>query len=201
MSVFTTVSAAARRRAGGGLACLVLSGLLWGTGGLTGSLLSRAAGLPAISVAAYRLTVGGALIVVFLTVTGRPHSCRSQRLSAAWVSGPARGHRLDDRAGHGPGGSGLHLYFRGLRTAAASTAALMSLLEPLTGAVLPALILGDRLDITGMAGAAILAVAVMLTMRAHRWPVRRRIVLSWPPGPRRAASSATGRAPGIRARR
>jgi DME family drug/metabolite transporter len=48
-----------------------MSGLLWGTGGLTGSLLSRAAGLSAISVAAYRLTFGGALIVAFLTLTGR----------------------------------------------------------------------------------------------------------------------------------
>src|SRR6266849_2062191 len=73
MSVSTVVSAAAaRRRPGTGLLCLVLSGLLWGTGGLTGSLLSRAAGLSAISVAAYRLTAGGTLIVVFLTVTRRP---------------------------------------------------------------------------------------------------------------------------------
>ena len=60
------------RRSGTGLVFLVMSGLLWGTGGLTGSLLSRATGLSAISVAAYRLTVGGVLIVAVLTVTGRP---------------------------------------------------------------------------------------------------------------------------------
>jgi hypothetical protein len=71
MRAFTTVPAAARRRPGNGLFCLVASGLLWGTGGLTGSLLGRTAGLSAISVAAYRLAVGGVLIVVFLTVTGR----------------------------------------------------------------------------------------------------------------------------------
>ena len=41
-----------------------------GAGGLTSSLLSRTTGLSAISVAAYRLTAGGALIVVFLMVTG-----------------------------------------------------------------------------------------------------------------------------------
>jgi len=70
MRAFTTVPAAARRP-GTGLLYLVISGLLWGTGGLTGSLLSRTAGLPALSVAAYRLTAGGVLIVVFLTVTGR----------------------------------------------------------------------------------------------------------------------------------
>ena len=50
---------------------LVMSGLLWGTGGLTGTLLGRAAGLPGLSVAAYRLATGGALIVGFLLVTRR----------------------------------------------------------------------------------------------------------------------------------
>ena len=61
----------ARRRPGTGLLYLIISGLLWGTGGLTGSLLSRVAGLSAMSVAACRLTAGGVLIVAFLTVTGR----------------------------------------------------------------------------------------------------------------------------------
>jgi len=59
------------RRPGTGLLYLITSGLLWGTGGLTGSLLSRVAGLSAMSVAACRLTAGGVLIVIFLTVTGR----------------------------------------------------------------------------------------------------------------------------------
>jgi DME family drug/metabolite transporter len=35
--------------------CLVLAGLLWGTGGLTGTLLDRAAGASALLVAALRL--------------------------------------------------------------------------------------------------------------------------------------------------
>ena len=61
----------ARRRPGTGLFYLITSGLLWGTGGLTGSLLSRVAGLSAMSVAACRLTAGGVLIVILLTVTGR----------------------------------------------------------------------------------------------------------------------------------
>src|ERR1700691_4000163 len=71
MRASMTPPAAARRRPGTALLYLVTSGLLWGTGGLTGSLLHRAAGLSPISVAAYRLTVGGLLIVVFLTVAGR----------------------------------------------------------------------------------------------------------------------------------
>ena len=40
-------------RPGTGLLYLITSGLLWGTGGLTGSLLSRVAGLSAMSVAAW----------------------------------------------------------------------------------------------------------------------------------------------------
>ena len=72
MHAFTTGLAAARRRPGSGLFYLVVSGLLWGTGGLTGSLLGRAAGLSAIAVAAYRLTAGGLLIVAFRALAGRP---------------------------------------------------------------------------------------------------------------------------------
>src|SRR6202451_98920 len=62
---------AARRRPDTGLLSLIRSGLLWGTGGLTGSLLSRVAGLSALSVAACRLTAGGVLIVIFLTWPAR----------------------------------------------------------------------------------------------------------------------------------
>jgi DME family drug/metabolite transporter len=58
------------------------------------------------------------------------------------------------------------LYFRGLRKAPASTAALLSLIEPLTAAVLAALVLGDRLSATGIAGAAMLLAAVVRTVRA-----------------------------------
>jgi len=289
----------ARRRPGTGLFYLITSGLLWGTGGLTGSLLSRVAGLSAMSVAACRLTAGGALIVALLTVTGRGwpagraawtriavigvlaalyQSCyftavaltsvalatlvtigtapvivlgvyrvtgrRSGRLApvaaclaltglgllvglpsgfsetavlasagmavlaaagfaAVTLTGarPVPGldeltvtgfgftlgglilmplaaalgglsFRLGPEAvgllvalGLGPTAVAYTLYFRGLRTAAASTATLLTLLEPLTGAILAALVLGQRLSTTGMAGAAILAAAVLVTIR------------------------------------
>ena len=59
---------------------LVLSGILLGTGGLTGTLLHRAAGLSPVAVAAYRLAVGGVLIVLFLVFAGR----RLPRSAAAW---------------------------------------------------------------------------------------------------------------------
>jgi DME family drug/metabolite transporter len=292
----------ADRRSGTGLLYLVISGLLWGTGGLTGSLLSRVTGLFAISVAAYRLTVGGLLIVVFLLVTGRRwpvgraawtritaigllaalyQSCyftavaltsvplatlitigaspvivlaverlagrRTGRFAAATTGlaltglgllvGLPSGYRqttvrasaamallaaagfaavtlvssrpvpgLDDvtvtgfgftlgglvlmplaqavggvgftpdpaiiglliALGTGPTAVAYTLYFRGLRTAAASTGALLTLLEPLTGAVLAAVVLGERLTASGIAGAVIIAAAVVLTVRANR---------------------------------
>ncbi|MFC4949467.1 DMT family transporter [Pseudonocardia sp. GCM10023141] len=53
-------------------------------------------------------------------------------------------------------------FFRGLRTAPARVGALLALLEPLTAAVLAALLLGDRLGATGIVGAALLGVAVVL---------------------------------------
>ncbi|SEC23758.1 DMT family transporter [Amycolatopsis tolypomycina] len=47
-------------------AALVLAGVLWGTGGLAGSLLARRAGLHPLAVADYRLLVGGAVAIAFL---------------------------------------------------------------------------------------------------------------------------------------
>ena len=296
------------RRPGTGLLYLITSGLLWGTGGLTGSLLSRVAGLSAMSVAACRLTAGGVLIVTFLTVAGRRwpagragrrrpagraawtriavigvlaalyQSCyftavaltsvalatlvtigtapvivlgvyrvtgrRSGRLApvaaclaltglgllvglpsgfsetavlasagmavlaaagfaAVTLTGTRPVPGLDELTvtgfgftigglilmplaaalgglsfrpgpeaigllialGTGPTAVAYTLYFRGLRTAAASTAALLTLLEPLTGAILAAFVLGQRLSATGIAGAAMLVAAVIVTVR------------------------------------
>ena len=68
--------------------------------------------------------------------------------------------------GTGPTAVAYTLYFRGLRSAAASTAALLTLLEPLTGAILAALVLGEQLSVTGMAGAAMIGAAVILAVRA-----------------------------------
>ena len=307
MRAFTTRPAAASRRPATGLLYLAISGLLWGTGGLTGSLLGRTAGLSAISVAACRLTAGGVLIVVFLTVTGKRwptgraawtritvvgllaalyQSCyftavaltsvplatlvtigaapiivlgadrvtgrRPGRLAAGTTGlavtglgllvGLPSGFRetavlasagmavlaavgfaavtmagsrpvpgLDDLTvtgfgftigglvlmavaqavggigfrpglaaigllvalGTGPTAVAYTLYFRGLRSAGASTGALMTLLEPLTGTILAAVLLGERLSATGIAGAGIIAAAVILTVRANRIQGRR----------------------------
>jgi len=296
-------SITASRRPGTGLLYLITSGLLWGTGGLTGSLLSRVAGLSAMSVAACRLTAGGVLIVAFLTVSGRRPGRRWPAGRAAWtriavigvlaalyqscyftavaltsvalatlvtigtapvivlgvyrVTGRRAGRLapvaaglaltglgllvglpsgfsetavlassgmavlaaagfaavtltgarpvpgLDELTvtgfgftiggmilmplaaafgglsfrpgpeavgllialGTGPTAVAYTLFFRGLRTAGASTATLLTLLEPLTGAILATFILGQRLSATGIAGAAILVAAVIVTVR------------------------------------
>jgi drug/metabolite transporter, DME family len=283
--------------------CLVLSGLLWGTGGLIGTLFGQAAGLSAMSVATYRLLVGGGLIVTFLTLTGKRwptgraawtriavngllsalfQGCYFAAISLTSVSlatlvtiggtpvivaivEQARGRRgfgragvitnamalaglgllvglpgggfsetavlastgmallsaagfaavtliaaspvadLDDLTlngfgfslggmvllplaamtgglgfrpdlasaglltalGIGPTAVAYTLYFRGLRKASASTAALLTLIEPLTAAVLAALVLGNRLSPAGIAGAAMLLAAVVRTVLAH----------------------------------
>jgi len=283
--------------------CLVLSGLLWGTGGLIGTLFGQVTGLSMMSVAAYRLLTGGGLIVAFLTLTGERwptgraawiriavngllsalfQGCYFAAISLTSVSlatlvtiggtpvivaivEHARGHRTLGRAGMitiamalaglgllagvpgggfgeaallastgmallsaggfaavtllgasplkrlndltlnglgfslggivllplaavvggglgfrpslasagllaalgiGPTAVAYTLYFRGLRTASASTAALLSLIEPLAAAVLAAVVLGDRLSATGIAGAVMLLAAVIRTVRA-----------------------------------
>jgi DME family drug/metabolite transporter len=52
-------------------------------------------------------------------------------------------------------------YFAGLRTVPATTASVVALLEPLTGAVLAAVLLGDRLGTPGLVGGALLGAAVV----------------------------------------
>ncbi|WP_433757907.1 DMT family transporter [Nocardia sp. CA-135398] len=55
------------------------------------------------------------------------------------------------------------LYFRGLAEVGPGTAAVLALLEPLTGAILAAAILGERLTPTGLLGAALLTGALVHT--------------------------------------
>ncbi len=300
--MLVSTKAAACRRPAAGLPCLVMSGLLWGTGGVTGSLLGRATGLTPMAVAAYRLTTGGTLIVAVLVLTGRRwpagraawtrivtvgllaasfQACYFTAVAltsvslatlitigsapvivqaAEWVTGRNRISRsaagitclaltglgllvglpsggfpetavlasaalavlsaagfaavtlvgarpvagLDDLTvtgfgftagglvlmplaaasagvaglgfrpglasigllaalGTGPTALAYTLDVRGLRTAPAAAAALLALLEPLTGVILAALLLGDHLGVTAVLGAALLAAAVVLT--------------------------------------
>ncbi|SED73706.1 DMT family transporter [Jiangella alba] len=53
------------------------AGVLWGTGGLTGALLIDRTGLGVLAVAAFRLLVGGGLVVLWLLASGRLHRLRT----------------------------------------------------------------------------------------------------------------------------
>lgn len=52
-------------------------------------------------------------------------------------------------------------YLRGLRTAPSGVAAMLALLEPVTAAVLAAVLLGDRLGIVGWTGAVVVCAAML----------------------------------------
>jgi DME family drug/metabolite transporter len=60
------------------------------------------------------------------------------------------------------------LYFRGLALTTAAVGAVTALLEPLTAAVLSAIVLGERLGIGGTIGAALVGAAVLLASRQER---------------------------------
>ena len=116
------------------------------------------AGLDDLTMTGFGFTIGGLLL-----------------MPLAWLAGGGITFRPGLAAigllvalGTGPTAVAYTLYFRGLRTVAASTAARLALLEPLTGAILAALLLGERLSATGIAGAAIIGAAVILTVQADR---------------------------------
>jgi DME family drug/metabolite transporter len=68
VSVPTSPARAIARR-GSGVPLLVLAGVAWGTGGLLGSLLGRETGLSPLAVAAYRLGLGGLLVLLAVGTT------------------------------------------------------------------------------------------------------------------------------------
>jgi DME family drug/metabolite transporter len=109
------------------------------------------AGLDDLTATGFGFTLGGLVLLPLAAATGR----------AGFTPDPVTLGLLA-ALGTGPTAVAYTLYFRGLRTAPAGTAALLSLLEPLTGTVLAALILGDRLGPSGIAGAVILAAALVL---------------------------------------
>ena len=57
-------------------------------------------------------------------------------------------------------------YFRGLRATSAGAGSVLALLEPLTGTVLAALLLGERLGPAGVLAGGVLGLAMLLTVRS-----------------------------------
>jgi DME family drug/metabolite transporter len=58
-------------RLSSGVAALIAAGVLWGTGGITGRTFGHSGHLPGIAIAAYRLGLGGLLLVIWLLATGQ----------------------------------------------------------------------------------------------------------------------------------
>src|ERR1700733_15138753 len=112
-------------------------------------------GLGAETLPGLGFTAGGLLLLPLAACTGGL-AVRPSLAALGWLGGPATG----------PTALAYTLYFRGLRGAPASTAALLSLLEPLTATVLSVAFLGNRLGPAGIAGAVLLAAAVLSTARS-----------------------------------
>lgn len=135
--------------AGTGLALLAAAGFA----GMT-LLGTRPGPEPAVAAVGPALTVGGAALLAVAAATGgigfTPTAASVGLLVAFAVLPTALVYAL---------------YFRGLATAPAAVAAVIVLLEPLTGAVLAAVLLGERLGVVGTAGAVLLGAAVLLAAR------------------------------------
>jgi DME family drug/metabolite transporter len=136
--------------ASAGLAVLAAAGFAAVT--LTGA--RPVPGLDDLTVTGFGFTLGGLIVLPLAAGVG----------GLSFRPGP-EAIGLLIALGIGPTAVAYTLYFRGLRQAAASTAALLALLEPLTGAILAALVLGQRLSATGIAGAITLVAAVIVTVR------------------------------------
>jgi drug/metabolite transporter, DME family len=167
-------------RAGLGTQALALAGLglLVGIpgGGSSGAAMLASAGLALASAAGFAaMTLVGASPVPGLddqALTGIGSALGGLALLplAAAVGGitfrpTADAIWLVTALGIGPTALAYTLYYRGLRSASPTTAALLTLLEPLTAALLGAAVLGDRLSAAGIAGAILLGISVIGAIR------------------------------------
>ncbi|WP_216208188.1 DMT family transporter [Amycolatopsis aidingensis] len=129
-----------------GVLCALLSGA--GFAALPLIVQRRVAGLDPVRTTALGCLLGGVLLLPVALWLGMALPARAEALAALLYLGAV------------PTALAYAAYFRGLRDAHPVLAALSALLEPLTAAVLAALLLGDRLGLTGWAGAVLLATAV-----------------------------------------
>jgi len=110
-------------------------------------------GLDPLRITAFGMLTGGLLLLPAGLAGGMALPLRPATLATAAYLGSV------------PTAIAYTAYFRGLRTAAPIFAAIAALLEPLTSAVLSAIILGDRLTLTGWCGAALLIAALAVSNR------------------------------------
>jgi len=107
--------------------------------------------LDAMTTTGIGFTLGGALLVpLAATTSGLAFTPTAAAVGLALAFGLV------------PTAVAYTCYFRGLRGAPAGVGVLMALLEPLTGALLSVLLLGERLGVTGIAGGLLLCTALVL---------------------------------------
>jgi DME family drug/metabolite transporter len=137
----------------------------------TGTALISAAGFAAVTLLGARpvgglgeltmtgggFALGGALLAPFAAAVG----------SLSFSPTPAA-LGLVIALGIAPTAAAYLLYFRALRGISAGTAALLSLIEPLTATVLAVLFLGDHLNGANITGAALLTATVLLASTAKQ---------------------------------
>lgn len=126
-----------------GVVCALVSGAGFAT--LTLVTRSQVEGLDPLRTTAFGLLVGGLLLLPLGLLSGMALPVRLDVLAVAAYLGVV------------PTALAYLAYFRGLRRSQPVLAALAALLEPLTAALLAAVLLGERLGITGWCGAALLA--------------------------------------------
>ncbi len=114
-------------------------------------------GLDDVTTTGLSFTLGGALLAPLAAVT-----------SGLGFAPGAGAVALLVALGLVPTAVAYTCYFRGLRAASVGVGVLMALLEPLTAAVLSAVLLGDRLGAAGIAGGVLLGAALVLTARGGR---------------------------------
>ncbi|WP_199433580.1 DMT family transporter [Qaidamihabitans albus] len=135
----------------GGLACALAAGA--GFAALTLATRRQVAGLDPLRTTAFGCLVGGLALLPVAVWLGMALPLRVDVLGVAAYLGAV------------PTALAYLSYFRGLRTAHPVVAALAALLEPLTAAVLAAVLLGDRLGVPGWCGAGLLIGALAVSYR------------------------------------
>jgi DME family drug/metabolite transporter len=114
----------------------------------------------ALTLNGFGFSLGGFVLLPLAAVLGGGVGFRPSLASAGLLAALAVG----------PTAAAYTLYFRGLRRASASTAALLTLIKPLAATLLAAAVLGDRLTATGIVGAVVLLAAVVRTVLADARP-------------------------------
>lgn len=162
------------RTAGG-----VLLSLLSGAGFAALTILNRrpVPGLTSGATTALALLLGGVLLLPLALSLGMALPLRADVLLIAAFLGAV------------PTAVAYGAYFVGLRGAPAVTAALASMLEPLTATVLAVVFLGDRLSVAGTVGAGLLAAALLLNALSPAPAPRRPTGRRGAPGPARSGPS------------